>query len=409
MKSLKIKLKLDFHQELVLNTLSNEHRLVYNKCLEQAKEKCDFMLINEAYKNFRNENQLTINSKSAQNTSRMLINNVKSFFSLHKKDKASKFPYKFKSHKYFCSFTLDNNNGNGGFKLYDNAIELNLCNRKQKLLISLSEDLLHKFQVNSNTIKTIAFKKENDNYFLICTYAEKPQKLQLNKKNFISLDLGISNLFALASNKIESEIMLNSKFNNLQRQTETVQSILDHKKKFSKKWKNLNKRFLRLKRKLANKNKDFQHKVSNNLIEKCKENNIGTLIVGDINTKKVINKKNYKLKSTSKNFGLSRFKTFLSFKAQDAGIDFHKVNEAYSSQTNCLTRQRFKEKVELSQREVELKDNMKIDRDLNSAINIAQKIMGQWLPHFKNFVLAKIYMNSQSQEFVYEKILYNFV
>ena len=127
MKSLKIKLLLNTNQELIIDTLSNEHRLLYNNLLSTIKNNnLNFKQLNELYKNYRNDNQLTINSKSAQNTCRTLINNIKSFYSLHKKDKTTKFPYRFKSWKYFCSFILDYNNGMGGFNIEDNILTINL-------------------------------------------------------------------------------------------------------------------------------------------------------------------------------------------------------------------------------------------------------------------------------------------
>ena len=39
MLSKKIKLSLNYKQELILNTLSNEHRVLYNFLLEKVKEK----------------------------------------------------------------------------------------------------------------------------------------------------------------------------------------------------------------------------------------------------------------------------------------------------------------------------------------------------------------------------------
>jgi len=99
MKSLKIKLYLSYIDKLKLETLSNEHRLLYNFLLEHIKKDCDFKSLHSLSKNYRKENNLTINAKSAQNTSRLLINNVKSYFALKKKNpnKNPKFPYKFKS------------------------------------------------------------------------------------------------------------------------------------------------------------------------------------------------------------------------------------------------------------------------------------------------------------------------
>src|SRR5690554_4908403 len=108
--------------KLKIDTLSNEHRLLYNCLLEGAKNNLDFKDLNSLYKNFRNANKLTINSKSSQNTCRNLINNIKSFYVLRKKDKTSKFPYRFKSYKYFCTFLYDWNNGMGGFKIKDNFL-----------------------------------------------------------------------------------------------------------------------------------------------------------------------------------------------------------------------------------------------------------------------------------------------
>lgn len=117
-KTLKVKLKLDYLQKLKIETLSNEHRMLYNHLLNFARnywyngKGVDFKGINEEYKKYREENNLTIPSKSAQNTSRLLINNIKSFYALRKdKSNNAKFPCKFKSRKIFMPLILDFNNG----------------------------------------------------------------------------------------------------------------------------------------------------------------------------------------------------------------------------------------------------------------------------------------------------------
>ena len=148
MKSAKIKLKLSYLDKVKLNTLSNEHRYLYNHLLDNAKNNCDFKKLNASYVNFRINNNLTINSKSAQNTCRGLINNIKSFFALKKKDKSHQFPYKFKSYKFFQSFTYDWNDGNGGFKIKNNKVIL------QKNLLSFDFNNFNN-QINEKTIKTI--------------------------------------------------------------------------------------------------------------------------------------------------------------------------------------------------------------------------------------------------------------
>lgn len=69
------------------------------------------------------------------------------------------------------------------------------------------------------------------------------------------------------------------------------------------------------------------------------------------------------------------------FDPKNADIDFVKVNEAYSSQQNCLTGQ-IMFSFKLNNRSVEVKKDLFIDRDLNSAVNIAKKIRAKWLSSY---------------------------
>lgn len=126
MKSLKVKINLNANQKLILDTLSNEHRLLYNHLLNYLKNNnLNFKELNKQYVLYRKQNKLTISSKSAQNTCRSLNNAISSYLNLKKKDKTSKFPYKFKSWKYFTTFIYDSNN-KGGFKIENNALTVNL-------------------------------------------------------------------------------------------------------------------------------------------------------------------------------------------------------------------------------------------------------------------------------------------
>ena len=92
---------------------------------------------------------------------------------------------------------------------------------------------------------------------------------------------------------------------------------------------------------------------------------------------------------------ISRFKTLLEYKSNKAGIEYHSINEAYTSQQNCLTGE-IMFSSNLSNRIVEVKPNLFIDRDLNSAINIAKKCKVLWSDHLLNFNLDKMYLNINS-------------
>lgn len=137
--------------------------------------------------------------------------------------------------------------------------------------------------------------------------------------------------------------------------------------------------------KLTNKRKDYLHKASKKIINICLENKIDNIIIGDIQTKKL--KKDYKCKlnkSTQNEGLLSRFKSFIEYKAKIENINFIKINEAYTSQENCITGNR-EFSSDMSVREVEILPSVFIDRDVNSTINIAKKYGDLWLSHDFNY------------------------
>jgi putative transposase len=338
---------------------------------------CDFKNLHVLSKNYRISNNLTINAKSAQNTSRELANNIKSFFKLKTKDKTHNFPFRFKSWKYFKSFTYDYNQGCGGFKIKNKQVNI------QQDLFKINVPKLPD-EINNDTIKTITFKKEENDYYCIFVYSENVStKIQNN--DFLSIDLGVMEIATCFSNKTDSFAIKNNQFKKLEKRIKYIQSIRDKYKKGSRKHKKISRRYKKLNKKLHNKNKNFQHQTSRKIINHCVDNKLGNLIIGDIKTKNLVGKNKRLNKSTQSRGSLSRFKTYLKYKGECAGINVQLVNEAWTSQTNCLTGERFK-KLDLSDRQVELKNGLIIDRDLNAAINIAKKVMGKLTPQFENYL-----------------------
>ena len=255
MKSLKVRIFPNQQQEIVIRTLSNEHRLLYNHLLEFAKKGEDFKQLNQRYKNFRNENQLTILSHPAQTTSRTLFDAIKSFYALKKKDSSAQFPHKFKSYKDFCTFQFHWNNGSGGFKITKQGVQISLIGG-HKLSIA-TPDYFLKSGVTNETVKTMVVKEENKKFFLIFTYSEKPTNQDLDRGNFLSIDLGVSSIVTCFSNVMKPIAIQNNRFKKIERQKEHVQSLRDKKKKGSRKWKRLTTIHRRLARRNSNKNKDF--------------------------------------------------------------------------------------------------------------------------------------------------------
>lgn len=326
------------------------------------------MKINENYKLFRSINNLTINSKSAQNTSIRLINNIKSFLSLRKKSKEARFPSKFKSYRYFTSFMLDYNNGCGGFKINELKLEINLNSLKNKLIIDLPN---YANDISNENIKTVTIKREDDNYYVIFVYGEVRNTKSFDEDNYLSLDLGFSRLLTGCSKNgnIKIEGLKQKKLND---NISNTQSTRDKYKRGSRRYKKINNSLKRKKKKLKNISNDFIHKSSRKIINYCLRNNVGRLIVGDIKVSKVIKKENKMINGLSKSTGnLGRFKTFLEYKSKNEGIEFVLINEACTSKTNCITNV-IEFNSDLSNRYFNWEDIF-IDRDLNSAINILKK------------------------------------
>jgi IS605 OrfB family transposase len=77
--------------------------------------------------------------------------------------------------------------------------------------------------------------------------------------------------------------------------------------------------------KVANRRKDFQHKLSTRLV-----NGYGAIFVGNVNASALAKTNQGKLVLDA---GWSQFKTMLQYKCDDAGVWFDEVDEAYSTQT----------------------------------------------------------------------------
>ena len=104
--------------------------------------------------------------------------------------------------------------------------------------------------------------------------------------------------------------------------------------------------------------------------------NYKTIVVGDLSMKKLMEKGSNKLTKTSRSFSesaIATFMEFLTYKCQARNTEVETINEKWTTQQNCLTGKLFKEKVELSDRVVQLSDSIVIDRDLNAAINILKR------------------------------------
>ena len=191
----------------------------------------------------------------------------------------------------------------------------------------------------------------------------------------LAIDLGLKNLGTGVDNYGNTIILKNrsKKINKyFSKQINKVKSKLSKKEKYSKEYNRLNKTKKKLYSKKNSQIKQTLHIQSKKLVNM----NYNTIVVGDLSVKKLMTKEGNKHKGVRKSFGESNidmFLQFLAYKCQKVNSNLTKINEQWTTQTNCLTGKVFDKHIDLSQRAVNIIGDIVIDRDLNSAINIMKR------------------------------------
>ena len=273
------------------------------------------------------------------------------------------------------------------------------------MLLDLSKcKYFNSTKINKETIKQIVISIQDGNIYACFVYSEPKKEDKVLNNKFISIDLGISSIASIYSSKGECFKYQTKRMKALEKDKDKIKSKLDRKKKYSKKYFKIHQTLKKKQKKITNKRNDYLHKCSKHIINYCISNNIDNIIIGDIETKKLVTKKeefealDYKQrkiahsrnKSTQNEGLLSRFKSFINYKALNNNINVLMVNEAYTSQTNCLTGIRNLNS-DLSIRKVNLGHDFIVDRDLNSAVNIAKKYGALWSVHsFNKYSLLNV-------------------
>ncbi len=376
MKTYSIRLFPSKDQILDLYKLSDVRMDIWNTLLNiQEKEyetnkrihsKFDLINLLPDIKNTIKPEWKKLNSKAIQTIAVELFQSYRSFFNLIKKDKTSKPPQLKELGRYH---TLVFNQSGWVFK-NGNTILIN------QILFQYKSNLVNISDLN---IKEIRVKTKNNKWLcdiVVNDKIEYKDKLIIDPK-VLAIDLGISKLGTGVDNK-GNVIIIKNKSRQInqyyQKQIDKVKSKLSKKTKYSNNWKKLNK----VKRKLYNK-KNSQIKQALHIQSKQLSNmNYKTIIVGELTVKSLmstegINKDKKWMRKSFNESNINMFMSFLQYKIQNKQCDLVKMDERWTTQLNSLTGRLFIPKIELKDRTVKLNDNVVIDRDLNSAINIMKR------------------------------------
>jgi putative transposase len=305
-----------------------------------------------------------LNSKAVQTIATEIYGSYRSFFNLIKKDKTARPPRKIDS-DYYHTIVWNQS----GWIIQSNIITINKIPFEYK----------SKIDISTLDIKEIKIKFVR-NKWLCDLIVEEPIKYEDDlriKTKVLAIDLGLEKLAVGVDNKGKMIVLKNKskKINDYyQKEIAKVQNKRSKTTKGSK-------RNLQLK-KVLNKcyhKKNEQIKQTLHIQSKKLANmNYNTIIVGDLNVKKLMNTEgvNENKKGIRKSFhnsNINMFLQFLKYKCQSRNTNLTKIDEKWTTQLNCLTGKLFKHKIELKDRKVQLSDTIIIDRDLNSAINILHR------------------------------------
>lgn len=155
-------------------------------------------------------------------------------------------------------------------------------------------------------------------------------------------------------------------YRDSQKKLSKAQRKLKHKKLRSNNYYRQQRRISRISRKIANQRKDFLHKVSTGIA-----NRYDLVCIEDLNLRNLSNKGFGNGKATLDN-GYGMFATMLGYKLADRGKQLVQVDKWYPSSKTCSRCGKIK-LMPLSQRSYDCTCGLKLDRDVNAAVNIKNR------------------------------------
>jgi len=278
-------------------------------------------------------------SQTAQDVLQRVDEGFKSYFKLLK-TKGIKNPhgpnYKKKNYHYNIKYL------NNSFKLIDNKIRLMIPKGLINHLIEKGYEIKNKFlfiRLNKeiNNIKQIEIKYISDNeYEFKVIYEIDDVEMKKDNGRYLSIDMGINNLITAYDNKGYSFIIKGNSYQNTlyyyNKKISYYQSLEAKFKNISKDINNVStKRIKKLNIIKKRKIEYILHTSTRRIVDYCVENEINTVIIGDI---KGIRKDNDMGKINNQKLHSLPFKQFydkLSYKLKMKGISLIYQKESYSS------------------------------------------------------------------------------
>lgn len=235
-----------------------------------------------------------------------------------------------------------------------------------------------KTNIGENKLCQVRIIPQATCYVVEVIYEKKEQILDLNKDNVLSIDLGLNNLCSCISNVGIKPFIVNGKviksFNQWYNKKKAKLMSFVGDKGTSNKLKRLNnKRNFWIEDKI--------HKVSRYIIDFCKDNNIGSIVIGlnkgwkqNINLGKKTNQKFVEIP-------FSKLIDKIAYKGKLIGINVITTEESYTSKVDHLAFEPLKNQdIYLGKRKkrglFQSSVGKLLNADINGAIGIGRKVFG---------------------------------
>ena len=350
-KAFKYRIWANKGQETKLESLFDSARFLYNCALEhrigcwkQWKKSINYYDQANSLKEIRDfdEGIAQLNFSTSQDILRRLDKAFQAFFRRIKTGDTPGFP-RFKGKDRFDSIT---------FPAYGDGVKLK---RKKLYIQNIGQVRLRLHRELEGSIKTVTIKREAGHFYAVFSCADVTAKILPISDTQVGIDVGIKSLAVLST----GEIIDNPKhLKQSESQLKELQS--QHSKKRTRRTK---KKLNRLHAKVGNQRKDFLHKLSRQIVDR-----FGFIFVEALNTKRMASGENSTLNKYIHDAAWSFFFNCLSYKAEEAGRKLIKVNPKNTTQI-CSQCGLLVQK-DLSVRVHKCSCGLKIDRDLNAALNI---------------------------------------
>lgn len=317
---------------------------------------------------YKQDDFKSLPAQTSQQIIKLLFNNWKSFFASIKEFKKN--PKKYTGKPKIPNFK----NKNGFFTCIFTSQQVKLKDG----FIHLPKRTINSIKTNVDNVCQVRIIPQATCFVIEVVYEKNIQKNDLDKNNFLALDLGLDNLATSVNNVGLTPFIINGKV------LKSVNQMYNKgKSKFmsyirDKGTSNRIKKFTHYRNNFI---EDKIHKVSRFIVDYCIENNIGKIVIGKNNQWKTginIGKKN---NQKFVNIPHSKLIDKILYKCEMIGIEVKLNEESYTSKIDHLALETIQKKdVYLGKRIkrglFQSSTKRLINADINGAVGIARKVFG---------------------------------